>query len=326
MSSEFLAPDVLTGHLGHLNEAQERALAIFKDVLANARLYTPPSQVDGHTTPASHDEPTLLRFLRARRFDPQKALKQFSDAEAWRAQHSVDVLYATFDPVEFEAARRFYPHWTGRRDKNGLPVYVYRLTSLTGPAKQALDAVPPERRYQRIVALYETMTRFVLRLCSHLPHAHAPTPVSAVTTIIDLEHVSLGTMWSLHAHLQEASALATANYPETLSTIAVVNSPAFFPVVWGWIKGWFDEGTRRKIHVLGKDPGPTLRKLIDPQNLPMPYGGELDWKFGDEPALDDDAKNVLGEMPKGPVILEDGQVKRPALPPSAQNSADDHSS
>ena len=33
-------------------------------------------------------------------------------------------------------------------------------------------------------------------------------------------------------------------------------------------KAWFDEGTRLKVHVLGRDPGPTLRELIDADNLP----------------------------------------------------------
>ncbi|TFY54139.1 hypothetical protein EVJ58_g9036 [Rhodofomes roseus] len=241
---------------------------------------------------------------------------RIDDAEAWRKQHRVTWLYATFDPDEFESTRRFYPRWTGRRDRNGLPVYVYRLASLA-PIKSELDAVPPPRRYQRIVALYETMTRFVLRLCSHLPHATSPTPISSVTTIIDLENVSLGAIWSLRGHLQEASALATANYPETLSTIAVVNSPSFFPTVWSWVKPVFDEGTQRKVHVLGKDPGPVLRTLIDPQNLPRPYGGELDWKFEDEPSLDEDTKNLIGTMPKGPVEFVDGEVRKAPVPPDA---------
>lgn len=86
------------------------------------------------------------------------------------------------------------------------------------------------------VALYEAMTRFVLPLCTYLPHSTSPTPISSVTTIIDLENVSLGTLWNWRKHLQEASTLATANYPETLNTIAVVNSPSFFPTVWGWVK------------------------------------------------------------------------------------------
>lgn len=125
-----------------------------------------------HSCPVS-----LRRFLRARRFDPQKAHKQFSDAEAWRVRYTVDTLFATFDPVEFEAARRFYPRWTGRRDKvrlnyqlflrlwekgglvysapligpqHGCPVYVYRIASLSGSLRQELSVIKPERKYQSL--------------------------------------------------------------------------------------------------------------------------------------------------------------------------------
>jgi hypothetical protein len=103
------------------------------------------------------------------------------------------------------------------------------------------------------VALWEFMSRFTLPFCSALPHppssspsstGGSPTPesqpslppITATTSIIDLGGVSLGLMWSLRRHLQHASELATAHYPETLHTIAVVNAPAFFPVVWSWIK------------------------------------------------------------------------------------------
>ena len=172
------------------------------------------------------------------------------------------------------------------------------------------------------------MTRFVLPLCTFLPHSTSPTPISSVTTIIDLENVSLGTLWNWRRHLQEASTLATANYPETLSTIVVVNSPSFFPTVWGWVKvssltaselfttevvgkPWFDEGTRNKIYVLGKDPGPTLRSLIDPKDLPKPYGGELDWTYEHEPVLDEPAREAIGCTPKGPAVFVDGKIVQP---------------
>lgn len=173
------------------------------------------------------------------------------------------------------------------------------------------------------------MTRFVLPLCDSLPQEPS-TPVSSVTTIIDLADVSLSTMWSLRSHLQQASVMATAHYPETLNTIAIVNSPSYFPTVWSWIKacgakhldrwqlrkylfqGWFDEGTRHKIHVLGKDPGESLRELIDRENLPAVYGGELEWVFEDEPSLDSDVVAVIGQMPRGPTIFVDGQG--PLLP------------
>ncbi|KDQ25428.1 hypothetical protein PLEOSDRAFT_1044739 [Pleurotus ostreatus PC15] len=299
--------DPLAGHLHHLTAEQIEAFIEFKDNLALAGLYTHAAEPESPT--ASHDDPTLLRFLRARRFHPGPAQRQFADTEQWRKEHGVEGLYKTFDPQEFESAKRFYPRWTGRRDKHGLPLYVYKLAAVV-PLQKELDAVPPVRRYQRIVALYEFMCNFALPLCSHLPHATAPTPVSSVMTIIDLKGVALTSMWYLRSHLQEASRLATANYPETLHAIAVVNSPGFFPTIWGWIKGWFDENTRNKIHVLGRDPGPTLCELVHAADLPKEYGGELGWTFTDEPMLDDEAKAAIGEMPKGPVKFVDGSVVR----------------
>lgn len=80
------------------------------------------------------------------------------------------------------------------------------------------------------------MCRFIFPLCSHLPHSTTPTPISSTLTIIDLESVAFGSMWRLRSHLQEASKLSTANYPETLHTIVIVNSPSFFPTIWNWIK------------------------------------------------------------------------------------------
>ncbi|KDQ62263.1 hypothetical protein JAAARDRAFT_30157 [Jaapia argillacea MUCL 33604] len=305
-----LASITLSGHPGFLEPEQEKALEIFKVNLENAKLFTPST--DG--SDASVDDDTLLRFLRARRFDPVKAQKQFADAQAWREENDAEALYANFDHEEFEHAKQFYPRWTGRRDKRGIPVYVYHLASLSGTKYKELQAVSPQRRHERIVALWEFMSRFTAPLCTHLPHS-TPTPISSVTSIIDFSGCSIGTLWSLRSHLQQASTIANANYPETLNTIAVVNAPSFFNTVWGWIKNWFDEGTRHKVHVLGSDPGSTLRDLIDPEDLPKVYGGKLDFKFEDEPNLDDHAKEALGgdQVPKGPVLFINGRVVRPEI-------------
>jgi hypothetical protein len=106
------------------------------------------------------------RFLRARNFQLPPAQKQFAAAETWRKTHEVDRLYAMFDTDEFEFSKRFYPRWTGRRDKvclatrvarllllidvkNGLPLYVYRIQSVV-PIQHEIEAVPPERRFQRM--------------------------------------------------------------------------------------------------------------------------------------------------------------------------------
>lgn len=77
-------------------------------------------------------------------------------------------MYTNFDIEEFEGCRKYYPRWTGRRDKvrlafllnrrdqidkkpqQGLPVYVYPIASLVGPVQRDLEAISPERRYQRM--------------------------------------------------------------------------------------------------------------------------------------------------------------------------------
>ena len=84
------------------------------------------------------------------------------------------------------------------------------------------------------------------------------------------------------------------------------------------IQGWFDEGTRCKFHVFGRDYGSILRTIIDPKDLPQPYGGELHWKFEDEPCLDDETQAIIGEVPKGPAIFVDGRVRRPTAPPDSE--------
>lgn len=136
-------------------------------------------------------------------------------------------------------------------------MYVFRLASLE-PLSKEIFAIKPERRYQRMyacslykiplflalsplffflrVALWEFAGQFTHQLCSHLPHSTSPTPICSVFTIVDFENVSFKSLWNLRGHLQEASSLATANYPETLHITAVVNTPLFFPTVWGWIK------------------------------------------------------------------------------------------
>jgi len=167
------------------------------------------------------------------------------------------------------------------------------------------------------------MVRFASPLCSSLPHPNQETPISQVTSIIDIGDASLRQLWSLRNHLQEASQLANANYPETLGPTLVVNCPSFFATVWEWVKGWFDPGTQKKIYILGGNPGKTIFSLIDPENVPECYGGTLKWAPGDPPALDDDAKRAIGAMPRGPYIVVDGKVVRPKeyVPPGGGGTA-----
>ena len=154
------------------------------------------------------------------------------------------------------------------------------------------------------------MIQFTFQLCSHIPNDSSPTPISCVTTIIDLEGITLGTIWALKSHLQQSMSLSSAHYPETLNTIAVVNAPSYFSTIWNLLKRAFDEGTQRKIHVLGHKPASALEEIIKMEDIPNVYGGQLPWKYEDEPVLDSEIKAVIGEtLPPGPLKWKDDKVE-----------------
>lgn len=289
-----------------MSEGQQGALQNFKTLCQQKGYFDPGNE----TTPASHDDETLLRYLRARKFIPQDAFKQFKDTEDWRQENKLDTLYETIDIQEYEQTRRLYPQWTGRRDKRGIPFYVFEVGQVNYKdvvayqddsdrkkdknSKVDVKSKVP-RKMLRLFALYENLCRFVLPLCSAAPgRPSSETPVSQSSNIVDLSKVGIKTFWNLRSHLQDSSALATAHYPETLDHIFVVGAPSFFPTIWNWAKAWFDPITVAKITILSdKNMLKELQEYVHIDNIPKKYGGNLDWKFGDMPILEPSLANSL---------------------------------
>ncbi len=125
-----------------------------------------------------------------------------------------------------DAERLQYPQWTGRTDKRGIPVYVYEIGKLDPKKISAYASATSKSKIKspklRLFALYENLTRFVMPLCSSVPGRSNPeTPVDQSNNIIDISKVGLKQFWNLRGHMQEASTLATAHYPEILDRIFV---------------------------------------------------------------------------------------------------------
>lgn len=131
------------------------------------------------------------------------------------------------------------------------------------------------------------------------------------TNIVDISGVGLKQFWNLKGHMQAASQLATAHYPETLDRIFIVGAPGFFSTVWEWVKRWFDPITVSKIFVLSpQEVKPTLEAYIEPCNIPKKYGGELDFSFGQLGIPDPSWEGVVqwedgfNQFPTGPLLWE----------------------
>lgn len=159
------------------------------------------------------------RFLRARKFEVHGAYAQFTSAEDWRREERVGETYDDFPVDDFVFTTKVYPQWTGRRDRAGLPVYVFKISGLTKEAIAAYNA-DDTRLSSRMVALYEVrrrseigdaeggrgwltlfpcqhMVQFVLPFCSSVPHSNQDTPISATTTSPSLRS---SRSWSQPAH------------------------------------------------------------------------------------------------------------------------------
>lgn len=207
----------------------------------------------------------------------------------------------------------------------GIPVYLFEIRHLESKVvnayQKAADTTYTKAHWDgktpkgllRLFALYENLTRFSQPLSSQLQdRENRDVPITLSTNIVDVSGVSLKMFWNLKGHMQAASLLATAHYPETLDRIFVIGAPAFFSTVWGWIKRWFDPVTVSKIFILGQhEVYPVLSKFIDPKNIPKKYGGELDFAWGNLPNIDrvtnDKIKWTDGfqTFPTGPLLWKD---------------------
>ncbi|KAF3932583.1 Patellin-3 [Dactylellina cionopaga] len=310
------------GKLGHLNDEQEAALIDFKVLLSEKDLYRPEVIIDEkRTVPASHDDAYLLRFLRAGRFNLQAAFRQFEITSKWRKNGAIDEIYNDFDVKEFEETRKYYPQWTGRRDKNGVPIQVYEVAALDSRkmnkyyqsaksgAKSTKSSLPATT--QRLIMIAEHSINFVVPLCSSVPsRPNKEIPIETTVNIVDITGLGFSQFWSLRNHLKDASTLAQSYYPEALEKVFVIGAPSGFMKIWDWAKGWFDANTASKIYFLTpENTASILEEHIDADNIPKKYGGNLDWNFGDAPNLDSELRELLVAADSHDIPFTPGSIR-----------------
>nr|XP_020656480.1 SEC14-like protein 2 isoform X1 [Pogona vitticeps] len=121
--------------------------------------------------------------------------------------------------------------------------------------------------------------------------------VETITMIYDFEGLGLKHLWKPAVDTySELLAMFEENYPESLKRIFVIKAPKLFPVAYNLVKHFLSEDTRKKIVILGADWKEVLQKHIDPEELPMEYGGTLTDPDGDPKCKT--KLNYGGEVPK----------------------------
>lgn len=214
------------------------------------------------------DNASMLRFLRARKFDIAKAKAMFIACEKWREEFGTNTILSDFKYTEKPLVAKMYPQYYHKTDKDGRPVYFEELGKVYLP--DMLKITTQDRMLKNLVWEYESFTQCRLPACLRQQGCLVETSC----TIMDLKGISIGAAYQVVGYVKEASKIGQDYYPERMGKFYLINAPFGFSTAFKLFKPFLDPVTVSKIHILGSSYKKELLKQIPPGNLPQKYGGQ----------------------------------------------------
>ncbi|KAK2818566.1 hypothetical protein Q5P01_024127 [Channa striata] len=252
----------MSGRVGGLSLKQAETLSEFRGRIQDLL----PS------LPAQHDH-YLLRWLRARSFNVQKAEAMIRKHVEFRKQMRVDTIISEWTPPE--VIEKYVSGGMCGYDREGSPIW-YDIIGPLDPKGLLLSATKQDFLKTKI-----RHTEMLRRECRRQSEKLGKN-IEAITLIYDCEGLGLKHIWKPAIETYgEILTMFEDNYPEGLKRVFLIKAPKMFPMAYNLIKHFLCEETRRKIIVLGSNWQEVLRQHIDPEQLPVVYGGTLTDPDGD---------------------------------------------
>nr|XP_051205144.1 phosphatidylinositol/phosphatidylcholine transfer protein SFH13-like isoform X1 [Lolium perenne] len=240
------------------DEEEERSVFTFQQELLSRNLLSDKL----------NDYHTLLRFLKARKFDTEKAVHMWAEMLQWRKEFGADTILEDFSFGELAEVLCYYPQGYHGVDRQGRPVYIERLGKVE--PNKLMDITTVDRYIKYHVQEFERAFCDKFPACSIAAKRH----INSTTTILDVEGVGFKNFSkTAREMLTRMQKIDSDYYPETLHQMFVVNAGSGFKLLWNSVKGFLDIKTASKIHVLGTKFQSKLLEVIDESQLPEFLGG-----------------------------------------------------
>lgn len=251
-----LDSDYIKRYLGELSPMQESRLLQLRKWIADLQKGKVPSDT------------TLLRFLRARDFNVEKAREMLSQSLLWRKKHQVDRILSEYETPD--VVKQYFPGGWHHHDKDGRPLYILRLGQMD--VKGLLKSIGEDGLLKLTLHVCEEGLKLLEEATNSSSHA-----VQSWCLLVDLDGLNMRHLWRPGVRaLLRIIQIVEANYPETMGRVLIVRAPRVFPILWTIVSTFIDENTRSKfLFYGGKDylqPGGLL-DYIPKELIPDFLGG-----------------------------------------------------
>ncbi|KAK9496821.1 hypothetical protein O3M35_012950 [Rhynocoris fuscipes] len=217
-----------------------------------------------------HDDHFIIRWLKARNWDPVAAEKMLRASLKWREKWQADTIQDWPTPKVFE---EYYPSGISGFDKEGSPVVILPFSGID--MWGMLHSVSKNDFIRMAIKRFEA----TLDLARKQAETHGIN-ASKVVGILDMTGFNI----KQFAWRPAAEAAITliqmyeANYPEILKACYVINVSKVFFIAFSVVKNFLNDYTLSKIHIFKSEPHkwkPVILEQINADQLPVIYGGTM---------------------------------------------------